>query len=125
MRGTRPVALVIMLMRNHVQFVRQNTASRFDQLTVQNRYPSRTALIAIPSRSLKRFTAGESEGGPAIYAGPPSTRIIVVGSATSARASITDSASRMSRSRASCVIITTGTASAVARPFWIIDAIEM
>src|SRR5438477_10370399 len=59
-------------------------------------------------------------------AGPPSTRIIVVAPVTSRMRSILASAARMSRSRASWVSMTTGTASLVAaRPFWMTLAIEM
>src|SRR4030095_780715 len=62
---------------------------------------------------------------PRLHAGLPSTRIIVVAAATSRSRSIFASAVRMSRSRASWVSITTGTASRVPRPFWMTLAIEM
>src|SRR5437879_5947890 len=65
------------------------------------------------------------DAGPGLHTGPPSTRIIVVDAATSGRRSIAASAWRMSRSRASWVSMTTGTASRVPRPFWMTFAIEM
>src|SRR5581483_6556755 len=54
-----------------------------------------------------------------------STRRSTVGAATTARRSISARAARRFRSTASCVIITTGTAAAPPRPFWITVAIEM
>src|SRR2546430_11850007 len=65
------------------------------------------------------------DAAPGLHWGPPSTRIIVVAAATSASLSMPARARRMSRSRASCVSITTGTASRVPRPFWVTFAIEV
>src|SRR5207244_13563652 len=62
---------------------------------------------------------------PRLHAAPHSTRIIVVGMATTRRRSMAASAARMSFSWASWLIITTGTASLAARSFWSTDAIEM
>src|SRR5262252_5984001 len=76
---------------------------------------------------------GELESEPARGAGhhepgdhaSVSTRIMVVREATTANLSMPASAALMSRSRASWVIITTGTASPSARCFWSTDTSEM
>src|SRR5215831_16492702 len=68
---------------------------------------------------------GGRRGGGVVTHPSTSTRIMVVREATTGSLSMLASAARMSRSRASWVIITTGTASPCARPFWSTDTSEM
>src|SRR5262249_5066054 len=76
---------------------------------------------------------GGSRAGPARrgrtgrqgVSSPDSTRRTTVGPATTGSRSISVSAACMSRSAASWVIMTMGTAAWWPRPFWITEAIEM
>src|SRR3989454_6983616 len=97
----------------------------------QSRRPHQRG-VALSQRDDRRPVAHRQEltilldhARPRLHAGPPATRIIVVGVATTRRRSMAASAARMSFSWASWLIITTGTASFAPRSFWSTDAMEM